>query len=247
LLAGRGGPCDHRYRYLSLPPNLLSPFGERFPVGAFVVLDRRDGAATRLTSMSADEMLSRVISRNFADRPRPAEAVDRLARVMDARPCLHLAYAEPLDAAAVLQAEFGGDVPDVARNEAPGSGIDPAPPLRRAPILADQRYRRRPGIAVRSFSGSHFLADRTAGAIHRLNPTAAVVWRMLRRPISAREAAALIAQAFPNLEHRQVERDVDGLFAAFDRAQLITVVGQASAAPTCRADGKATRNPDGAE
>lgn len=70
------------------------------------------------------------------------------------------------------------------------------------------RYRRRAGLTVRAIGSSVFVAHRGRGTVCRLNETGSALWRLLRRPMTARDVVAVFCDAFPDEPRSDVEQRV---------------------------------------
>lgn len=80
-------------------------------------------------------------------------------------------------------------------------------------------YRAVPGVCERPVDDELFLVDTRANAVHRLNMTAAMVWRAL--PRGRREICTLIRAVFPEVSARRIGRDVDAALADLEDIGLI--------------------------
>lgn len=219
------GPGDDRYQYLSLPAGQLARHGERAPVGAIVLLEREPGTAAELLPLAPGDGLLQLLCQNFA-ADWPAEPLlAPLLELMQRVPCWLLRYADPLEAVDV--------VVEAMRQPA---GVAALPASRRwqetahlAPevdeVTLAGRWQPTTGWRARPLDDELFmistLAER-AGEVHRLNPVAAGIWRLLNcEPLGADETAGLLVEAFPGVPAKRVAADTRRLFAELSRAGLI--------------------------
>jgi len=100
------GPHNHRYRYID-PGERLAPRGESAPVGAVVLLDRRDEGPAGLVPTDVGTALREAILRNFAKGLSALELLDRLEAVVRDATCLTLTYSDLDEAVALLTGRFG--------------------------------------------------------------------------------------------------------------------------------------------
>jgi hypothetical protein len=78
--------------------------------------------------------------------------------------------------------------------------------------------------------GEAVLHDSGAGTLHRLNPTAAVVWAHCDGSRSVAEIVRLLQRAHPGADDA-IGRDVRGLMERLRRLHLIALVAEARLEP----------------
>ena len=104
----RAGPGTRHYRYLSLKPTLLAPFGATAPARRSVILDRVDDATgARLTRAGADDILKSLIPRNFGPGRDAVAIFARLRHLVEDAERARLVYGDCDAAADTLIAAFG--------------------------------------------------------------------------------------------------------------------------------------------
>lgn len=219
---------DAWYRYLDASEPGLAAFGRRMPVGAVVVLDRRDGggaALSRIDSVSAAQALA---GQQFM---REGEALDLLSysRVLAANTaCWLLTYSGVEEAVAVLSGAFAAKGEGFVRLSVP----EPAAAARVAASNGRERrgrlarpsshpYVRHPGATAVDHGEGAFLVGHDRDSIFRINRVGLLVWQMLETPCSEREIADALADAFPDEPKRAIEADIVGLFADLQANGLI--------------------------
>lgn len=218
------GPEDDRYRYLALPETLLAPHGERRPLGALVLLERDDGVARpEPIELAPGEGLLQLLCQNFA-HDRPSEALmARFLPLMERLPCVLLRYGEPLAAVHRLIDRFSDSGTTFAVAASPighRAGPESRPEVS-ASIAPDHRWSIRQGIREYPLDDELFLIESTSGAIHRLNASGRLVWRLLREEaLGAGELAALLSEHF-GVARERVARDLAALLAGLATAGLI--------------------------
>ncbi|MCU0907589.1 MAG: hypothetical protein MUF73_09120, partial [Rhodobacteraceae bacterium] len=175
---------DGRYGYL-MPPT-LHPHGPAAPLGAVVILDRRDSGPASLHPVDPTDAVAFLLARSMS--PGTLDALlDRTAALVRGAVCLRLRYADLEDAVALIGAAFPatGAWPAVAT---PPAVDDPAPPgpgssdadLPQAPLEAP--WRATPNVAARPVGDALFLCLPGDTDIVRLNVTGAAVWHLLSDP-----------------------------------------------------------------
>lgn len=225
FIDSRAGPADERYLYLDLE-EMLAPRGASAPLGAIVLLERRDTGPASLGPASRAETLKALVTQNFARSDPAGVLLDRLHRVMDRLPRLALTYSDLDEAAELIQETFaiwppkvdGRIAPAAGRMPDTGEGIGAAD---HAGLPGDRHWRRNPAVKLHAVDGEAFLADPDNTAIHHLNVVGTGLWNLLAEGIDQDEAIAVLHGAFPDIDRAIVARDVAALFSALAAAHFI--------------------------
>lgn len=90
---------------------------------------------------------------------------------------------------------------------------------RRAPALV--LYRQRPGVRLIRQGKQGFLTSVAGHGLYRLNTLGQAIWALLESPLSRREAASLLLEAFPAEPPSRIHNDIARLFQDLHRAGLI--------------------------
>ncbi len=217
--------ADDRYAFVQPAGGLHAPFGTSAPLGAIVLLDRREGGAAAFGRAHESDILRTLVAQNFA-LAEPSEALlARLHALMQRLPCLVLRYSDLDEAADLLQRSFAdwSSLPEPATDmRLPEPAPDDAPVAAAVSAVEPTvAYLRASGIALRAVGDELILAQPASPVIHHLNPIGTAVWALLGEPISARQAAALLAEAYPQVPRAAIEADVAALFAALAAAGFI--------------------------
>lgn len=83
-------------------------------------------------------------------------------------------------------------------------------------------YRRAEGVAFRETEGEVFLVGADGQSLFHLNLVGSALWRLLEEPISAAEAAEILAEAFGDVDATRIKADTDALFKELQKRGLIT-------------------------
>jgi hypothetical protein len=225
---------DHRYLYLGLPDRGLARRGERAPLGAVVLLDRRDGASATLRHAPRNAVLQTLLRQNVTLGGDAGDILARAHAMMERLPCLMLTFGDLEEASALLGARFAswplalddlGHAPAYSLTAAEAAVI--AAEDRDAPDGPlsprhdrHERLIRRAGVEMRRAGGEAFLAGGPDGSIFQLNAIGTGLWNLLAEPVSAAEATETLCAAFPDVAPGRIADDVDAVFDAFVRAGL---------------------------
>ena len=178
----REGPNRGNRYYVDTRDGELAPLGSEAPIGAVVLLDRREDGPARLMPVDPADALEQIIVQNFAvDVPSP-RILDALHRVVTASPCYDLMYASTAEASALLRHAF-----------ADGMTV---------------RWQRNPAATERTVGRTVFLANEEIGTVYRLNDTVAALWHLLAEPTTIADAVATFCEAFPDEDTDELEGSV---------------------------------------
>lgn len=215
------GPRNRQYLYLNLPSQ--PPQGTVLPLGAFVILDRRDEPGpARLERLAPEEAMDALLFQNFTRDRHSGDILRLMVAVLSERPSFRLSYHDLVDGVACIEAAFGAwpdPCPDrgetVRFRLADLGALDlPAPP-------DGSPLRQRPGTIETWLGDRLFLADAEGRAIHRIDPIGAAVWLVLAEATTTDEIAAVLGEAFPDAAPDQITTDLERLLAQFRDAGLI--------------------------
>jgi len=206
FIEARKGAENRQYLYVDLDEQEQAPFGDTAPIGGVVLLNRREGQPARLERIGLGEALKHLVLRNFARKVPMDASLDRLHEILVSSYCARLTYSSADDAAELLMA----CLPDWQRHDTPPHAAEPAgratlPDAKRG---GRGRLRRCPGIRERLVDGELFLVDSSGKAIYHLNAMGTGLWRLLDGACDIDEAAAILAEAFPDTGSERIEQDV---------------------------------------
>ncbi len=198
-----------QYLYLDLNNNLLAARGSIAPVGAFVLLEREEGAVPTLEDISEAEVLHQVVWQNFAREAEAPQILGRLSQLVASAGRYRMRYDRAEDAVAFLQGVFKEWPSEVAEESstqivASQNGVNPA-------VAPPGCYLRKAEISVVSVDGESFLADAQGAAIHHLNSVGAAIWTLLAEPVSMAEMVELMLTVFPDEDSDRVKSDLAAL------------------------------------
>jgi hypothetical protein len=230
FIEAHSGPIGRRYAYLALGSDLIASKDERFDIGAFIILDRKESGPAVLRPIEKSTSLSAVIWQNFARRAPSAEILDRLYGLVERSGACVLEYSAAEEAVELLQNRFA-NWPAGIQIDAAAPVVTAGAPRPAAPVAASKapangppltgRFRRRDGVAERELDGKCFLADNEGGTITVLNRMAAAMWRALGEPASADELVDLAVLVFPETGRAVIEADVGAILRDFLSEHLI--------------------------
>ncbi|WP_160147779.1 PqqD family peptide modification chaperone [Tabrizicola flagellatus] len=218
-----GGPKNRQYQYLCLPDQ--PAHGVVRPLGAFVILDRRDDRTLpRLEPVSPDAAMDALLHQNFTRDRHSGDVLLAMASVLALRPVFRLTYEDLSEAVACLEQAFEGWPDDL-----PSEPVSPDRHFRLAEFgaqrMADRgirgRVRQRAGTVAAEIGGTLYLADAEGQAIHRMDAMAALIWELLADPALPEDIVADLAEAFPDTPRARIAADLEALIDRLAREALI--------------------------
>ena len=222
----KSGLAGKQYLYLDLDSKHLAVRGSLAPVGAFVLLDREEGAMASLTEIAEAEVLHQVVWQNFGREAEAPEILGRLGKMVSTAGRFRLRYDRVEDAVELLRESFK-DWTSMLPQESEtrlsvavktGSPVDVPPGC----------YMRNPDITIISIDGESFLADAQGAAIYHLNPVGSAIWTLLAEPVTMADMTELLSSAFPDVDEDQIRSDVTALInSLMSRKLLLAGVSEA--------------------
>jgi len=82
-------------------------------------------------------------------------------------------------------------------------------------------YLRNPIIVERSIDNTIFLVNPETDAIFYLNQVGTAIWQLLTEPINLSEAVAIVQQAFPDVQPKNIAEDVSKLIDEMSDRNLV--------------------------
>ena len=211
------GPGNAQYLYLDAAG--VAENGQRAPIGALVLPDRRPGEPARTEPIAPDEMLKVLLHQNFARQADADHILRTLFALAEGLPAFRLVYDDLTEAVGLLEDRFAeASLPGVMAPEPSAHPSAPPETVPDDPILPLVQC---PGAMIRELGGQAFATNRHLTRIMALDPMARGVWDMLSEPVSEADAASIIAAAFPQTDTATIRRDTKALFDGLRRAGLV--------------------------
>ena len=221
FIHNRKGLEGRQYLYLDLDNDHLAARGSQASVGAFILLEREEGAPLSLEAISEAEVLHQVVWQNFAREAEAPQILERLSQLVSCAQRFRLRYDRAEDAVALLKETF--EAWPTESVQAPDTRFTTAQDNIRPPHAPPGCYLRKPEIGVVTIDGESFLADNQGAAIHHLNPVGSAIWTLLAEPVTIADMVDLLHLAFPDVGGEQVKGDVADLIGTLVSKNLLIV------------------------
>lgn len=209
-----------RYAYLGLEKALLLERDELLDVGAFVLLEREEGAQARLEELPVATVFQQLIKQNFAREVDGARILSTLTQAVSNAQCVKLRYDRADEAVRLLTDHFASwpAQANVLQFESDSSGFE----VDASVESADRGFVRNRLVKKIRIEGENFLASPDGRAIYHLNQIGSGIWELLAEPTSKELIITTLETAFPGTEKSIIDQDVTKILDRFQSKQLIS-------------------------
>ena len=232
-IAADGGPSNGQYKYLA--GCSVAKGGTMLPLGAIVVLDRREDACDPFFEpIRHEDALASLITQNFARTEHASKILHLTDKLTHHLPAFRLTYHSAEAAAEFLSAHSAlQNLPVTIHAAQTHDTLWAAPDTLGEPRQTfdpARRYVHTAGVTETKVGDNRFLADHTGVAIHQLNSGSALIWHLLSDPTDLAELVGAVGSIFEDVDEDQILSDTEKLMHSFVRAGLVSL------APTKTAD-----------
>ncbi len=215
------GPRNRQYHYLPLSGQ--PGHGTQLPLGAFVLLDRRDAqTGARLAPVQPDAAMDALLYQNFTRDRHSGEVLEAIAATLSTTPVWQLTYSDLEGAVVCLKAGFTGW--DSERHVGGKERTFGVAMLGYTSAPAGRWVAQRSGVVERWIGEVLYLADPEGRAIQRMDGLASAIWDLLEEPVSREDLEATLVNAFPNIPRDRLCEDLLVLLERLAEAGLATSV-----------------------
>lgn len=209
-----------RYAYLGLEKELRLERDELLDIGAFVLLEREEGAQARLEALPVATVFQQLIKQNFARDVDGSRILSTLTQAVSNAQCVKLCYDRADEAVSVLTDHFASWSAQANvfqfESDKPVSEVN-------APVeSADGSIIRNRLVQKIRIEGENFLASPDGKAIYHLNQIGSGIWELLAEPTSKELIISTLETAFPGTEKSIIDQDVTKILDRFQSKQLIS-------------------------
>lgn len=209
-----------RYAYLNLSENVRHPYGSLVDLGAYVILERKEGITPSLEEVSTATILKQLIWQNFARDIDGSRILSALTKSLSQVRCLRLRFDRADEAIALLEHSFS-EWPDLATELSPKIALEPRDQANPANLCA-MLYLQNENTEKVQIEGETFLVSPNGRAIYHLNSIGSGIWNLLSEPSDKNQVVSLLKLAFPNIDAGLIENDVAAILLALHSKNLIT-------------------------
>ncbi|MCP4981911.1 MAG: PqqD family protein [Gammaproteobacteria bacterium] len=211
------GITGNNYQYLNLESGQLAQKDSLAPIGAFVLLEREEGAKAGFEDVSEAEVLSQVVWQNFAREADAPLILEVLSQLVSNSQICRLRFDRAEDAVKLLQGRFS-DWTDTEESIA-GNLIEVS--VNSTNNLSPGYFIRKSGVNIVSVDNQSFLADSQGASIHHLNSVGTAIWTLLEEPMCIENLVEVILTAFPDVDVELIETDLNKLVGELVKKDLL--------------------------
>lgn len=211
------GLTGKNYQYLDLEDDRLAPKGSQAEIGAFVLLEREEGARTAFEEVSEAEVLHQVVWQNFAREAEAPHILEVLSQLVAKSQYYRLRFDRAEDAVKLLTGKFK-TWPDKAghlKRKLAQSEVN------NEYALLPGYFSRKPDTRVIQVGDDSFIANKQGAAIHYLNTIGTAIWTLLAEPMRIDDMVDLLLTAFPEIDADSTRIDVTELINELMKKRLL--------------------------
>lgn len=235
---------DRRYAYVA--PPLMASHGDRVPLGAIVLIERRGDLPAGLYALETGEAVSLLLRQSLTGFADAAEAFAQISQLVSRLPMARLVF-EDLEQGTQLLTEAWQDkarwshLPDLPSTSLPSS-MSKAPSLENRASLTlggdagtgpeaedmppnrlsnDQVLSQNVAAVLRRTGSRSWLWLPDEAKLWELNATSLAIWSMLDEPGSAEDLAQALAEVYPQVSYEKLREDTALMLTELYRAGFL--------------------------
>ncbi|MFT6753443.1 MAG: hypothetical protein ACJA2O_003638 [Candidatus Azotimanducaceae bacterium] len=194
--------CGERYAYLDIDTKLRVARNELIDIGAFVLLDRRDGVCAQLEELPAAVILQQLIKQNFSREIEGSLILSVLSKAISQAQCIKISYDRADDAIRLLQEHFSSWPSPSEAFELTSNTVE----LQGG--KADNCFVQKEGVQKISIEGESFLVSPDEKGVYHLDLIGSGIWELLVEQTSQDTIVSILTAAFPQIKSATIEKDV---------------------------------------
>lgn len=194
-----------RYAYLALESELRVPQNDLLDIGAFVLLERRDGVRAQVEELPAAVVFRQLIKQNFAREVEGSLILSALSRSISQAQCVRICYDRTEDAVNLLK-EYFSCWPSQSK-DVENKSYSLELQNKKTESLSKDCLMQSEGVQKIKIDGESFLTSPDGKAIYHLDMIGSGVWELLSEPMSKDDAISILLTAFPDIDKKIIEKD----------------------------------------
>jgi len=209
-----------RYAYLELEKELRVTKDILFDVGAFVLLERREGRDAEIEELPAAVIFQQLIKQNFAREIDASLILLTLSQAISQAQCLKIYYDRAGDAVILLNEYFSSWPSESTNAESKSYALELQ--NRESELTDKDCLVQNKGVQKIKIDGESFLTSSDGQAIYHLDMVGSGIWELLSEQISKDEIIEILATAFPETDKATIEKDTLKVLSTLKINNLIT-------------------------
>ena len=208
-----------RYAYLNLGKELRVARNDLFDIGAFVLLERRDGMQAQVEELPATVIFQQLIKQNFAREVEGSLILSTLSKAISQAQCIKICYDRTDDAVSLLK-EYFSCWPSQSK-EVENKSYALELQNRKSELMTKDCLIQNEGVLKVKIDGESFLTSPDGKAIYHLDMIGSGIWELLSEPMTKDDVISILSTAFPEIDKLTIEKDTSKILSSLRLNNLI--------------------------
>jgi len=208
-----------RYAYLNLSEELRMARNDLLDIGAFVLLERREGIDAQVEELPAAVIFRQLIKQNFAREVEGSLILSTLSKAISQAQCVKICYDRADDAVRLLK-EYFSSWPSQS-NDVEKESYALELQNRKPESMTEDCLMQNQGVIKTNIDGESFLTSPDGQAIYHLDNIGSGIWELLSEPTTREEVIAILSTAFPDIDSATIEKDTSKILSILQFNNLI--------------------------
>ncbi|MCK4743613.1 MAG: PqqD family protein [Sulfuriflexus sp.] len=208
-----------RYAYLNLGKELRVARNDLLDIGAFVLLERRDGIKAQVEELPATVIFQQLIKQNFAREVEGSLILSTLSKAISQAQCIKICYDRTDDAISLLKETFScwPSQPKDVENKSYALELQ----NKNSESIMKDCLMQNEGVLKIKIDGESFLTSPDGQAIYHLDTIGSGIWELLSEPMTKDAVTSILSTAFPEIDKLTIEKDTSKILSSFRLNNLI--------------------------
>jgi len=208
-----------RYAYLGLEKELRVAQNDLLDIGAFVLLERREGIQVQIEELPAAVIFQQLIKQNFAREIDGSRILSTLSKAISQAQCVKICYDRTDDAVSLLK-DYFSRWPSQS-NEAESKPYALELQNRTSESMAKDCLMQNEGVQKIKIEGESFLTSPDGQSIYHLDMIGSGVWELLTEPMTKSSIVSILSTAFPDIDKAAIGKDTSKILVSLRHNSLI--------------------------
>lgn len=216
-----------RYAYLNLGKELRVARNDLLDIGAFVLLERRDGIRAQVEVLPATAIFQQLIKQNFAREVEGSLILSTLSKAISQAQCIKICYDRTDDAVSLLKEYFSCWPSNSKEVENKSYALEPQ--NRKPESMTKDSLMQNEGVLKIKIDGESFLTSADGKAIYHLDMISSGIWELLSEPMTKDAVISILSTAFPEVDKVTIEKDTSKILSSLRLNNLINMNNRGAA------------------
>ena len=208
-----------RYAYLNLGKELRLARNDLLDIGAFVLLERREGIEAQVEVLPATVIFQQLIKQNFAREVEGSLILSTLSKAISQAQCIKICYDRTDDAVRLLKETFSS-WPSQSKEVENNPHALELQNIKSASMTKDCLMQNE-GVQKIKIDGESFLTSPDGNAIYHLDMIGSGIWELLSESMTNDDVISILSTAFPEIDKLTIEKDTSKILSSLRLNNLI--------------------------